>query len=278
MSLELTRELSVLTVIRIGLLLASLWLPSLHAAPEKLPAGLEIGICDDQAEWPPFIYFERASGKKGKQIVGYSVDVISRILNEAKISYSVQLLPWSRCVAELKLGKRFQLTLNVSHNPERARDFLFSRPYYRLHSYYFYSKHTFPDGLALASAQALKRYRLCGVAGFNYVPYGLTPDDLDTSARSLLQLPPKLHRDRCDVFVEKLEVMAGYTSLGQDILADFSLGYAPLPGIEPSPFHMMVSRQWPYASALIELLDAGINQLESKGELTRFKQRYRLSQ
>ena len=42
--------------------------PASAAAPPgdvaAILAGGKVGICDDDAEWPPYVYYQRAAGRK----------------------------------------------------------------------------------------------------------------------------------------------------------------------------------------------------------------------
>ena len=98
-----------------------------------LPSSIK--ICDDGDEWPPFSYYQRDDGTKTKQVVGYSVDYIQSILDKQKVAFSLELLPWKRCLADVKEGARAML-LSASRTPEREKDYLISKPYYAMTGIY----------------------------------------------------------------------------------------------------------------------------------------------
>ncbi|HEY0589989.1 MAG TPA: transporter substrate-binding domain-containing protein, partial [Pseudoduganella sp.] len=169
-----------------------------------------IAICEDENEWPPYVYRQRgADGTPGK-LTGYAVDVISEILARNKISYSFDLIPWPRCQAVATLGKEYQMVLNLSYNPERQRNFLLTRAYYSTTTFYYYSRRHHSAGLKIAGLGDLRKQRVCGIHGYNYVNYGLPPGEVDQGARDFSTLIAKLHAGRCTLFLEKQEVMAGF--------------------------------------------------------------------
>lgn len=260
--------------VRIGALLWLLASPLLVRA-EQIPVGTVIPVCDDVQEWPPFSYFQRdASLQRTDQVNGYAIDVLNTILGRNGLHLSVQMVAWNRCLTELKEGRTYVLTPNVSYSHKRDTDYLLTRSYYSLHSFIFYSKRRYPDGLPVHSVADLKRYRLCGLLGYNYETYGLKPADMDVSANDFPTLVAKLYAGRCDLFIEKYEIIAGFTALGRDLIGDQALGRAPLPDVPPTPFYMMISRRYPKAAALRELLNDELTSMERSGELQRLWQPY----
>jgi len=96
-----------------------------------------VGICGDSGEWPPYIYFERDEGKKTERVAGFSIDVIGEVLDEEGIDYTIELLPWKRCLRNVEAGAASQIALDASYSEERAKSYFYSRPYYTVEPYYF---------------------------------------------------------------------------------------------------------------------------------------------
>ncbi|MEW9899280.1 transporter substrate-binding domain-containing protein [Chitinivorax sp. PXF-14] len=250
--------------------LAALLLAAGSSAWADLPDNLVVRVCDDTLEWPPFTYRKRdAAGRPGEEVVGYSIDVLRTILVREQIDFDVKLVPWSRCLAEARRGGTFNMLQNASASQERSRDFWMSRPYYRLNSYYFYSRKRFPAGLDIKGLADFKRYHVCGIHGFNYEPYGLQGDAIDQSSVSFRTLLKRIHLGSCDLFIEKIEVMQGYRSVGEPFIDDSALAHSAVPGIGPVPFHFLVSRAYANGEALVNVLNAGIDEMERSGKLQR---------
>lgn len=234
------------------------------------PSGISVAICDDENEWPPYSYYQRVDGKKTGAVVGFAVDVIDDIFSRHGVEYSIELIPWSRCLAVSTLGKDYAMVFNLSYNAERARSYHLSRPYYATTSYYYYSRRNHPKGLAIRGVADLKKYRVCGVQGYNYDGYGLHAGEVDQGARSFTALISKVKLGRCALFLEKDEVMTGYAAIGKNYLADPDIGKAPIPGMKPDLFYFGVSKRHPRAEELHAMIDEDLLQMESNGKLAEF--------
>jgi polar amino acid transport system substrate-binding protein len=220
-----------------GTLLAGLLTaPQAALALDAPHPPLTIAICDDENEWPPYSYYQRIDGVKTSHLVGFAVDVVHYIFSRHDVNYTIDLIPWSRCMAVASLGKEYGMVLNLSYNAERKRRFLLSRPYYATTSYYYYSRRNYPKGLAIHALADLKKYRVCGIQGYNYEGYGMASGEVDQGARSFPALISKVKLGRCSLFVEKNEIMNGYAVIGKNYLADPDIGRAPIPGVKPDFF------------------------------------------
>jgi polar amino acid transport system substrate-binding protein len=238
------------------------------AAPAAQAQNIaSVAICEDENEWPPYSYFLRAGGQRTRQVVGYAVDVIDEIFKRHQISYRIDMIPWTRCMAVAALGKEYQMVFNLSYNQDRVKNFLFSRAYYATTTYYFYSRKNNPQGLAITKPADVKKYRICGVRGYNYAGYGLAAGDVDQGSNDFGALIAKMQLGRCALFLEKLEVMAGYGAIGKDYLADPDIGKAPVPGMRPTLFYYGVSRNYPQAASLMATIDEELLRMEASGRL-----------
>ncbi|GLR14700.1 hypothetical protein GCM10007907_34900 [Chitinimonas prasina] len=247
------------------------------AALAASPAGTEtLRICDDGGGWPPYIWQDGSTADGTPILKGYSVDVLKRIADDAGLDFKIDMLPWERCQALLKRGM-YELALGASLNPERERDYMLSHAYYQTTSVYFYSRQRYPKGLAVQQLPDLKKYRVCGLHGYNYETYGLGPKDVDRGTSQFPQLIAKLHAGHCDLFIEKREVMVGFSLTDakmKRLLHDTRLTSAPVPGVTATSFHMMLSRATPRSRALLTLLNAGIDAMAENGELAKLRKRY----
>lgn len=233
-----------------------------------------IKICDDGAEWPPYSYFDRSQGRKSDQVIGYSVDVIEAIFSKHELKFTVELLPWARCQEKVAAGDDYQLALNASYNLERDRTYHLLAPYYSMSNYYFYSLKNHPNGLDIDSVQDLKKYSVCGISGYNYATYNLSDSEVDQGTKDFPALISKLHKGRCDLFVEKYEILAGFAAIGVPFLSDKALGKAPIPGMASTPFYMMLSRNYRHKAKLKKILDNGLDEMKKSGQLQEILNRY----
>jgi polar amino acid transport system substrate-binding protein len=261
-----------------GLACCLVALPGACAAAEAaasagpgLTRDAPIRVCEDEAEWPPFSYVQRIDGRKGPRVVGAVVDALDRILGRAGLRSTIEMLPWVRCLEGIKAG-RYDMALNASYTPERARDFLMTRAVYALDSSYYYSRQSHPQGLNIRTLADLKRWRVCGLIGYNYTTYGLQPADMDLSPPNFALMLRKVAHGRCDLFIEKRDIIAGLGLIDPLVaheLASPDIVSEPVPGVADTPFFMIVSRATARGPALLRLLDDGIEQLQASGEMAR---------
>ncbi|MES2298250.1 MAG: transporter substrate-binding domain-containing protein [Pseudomonadota bacterium] len=276
-NLDKPGHIRLLAGLALGATLA--WAPAraraTHEAVLEQPALRHANIisCDDSVEWPPFIRFERMQGKKTGQVTGYSIDVIKEIFGRHGIAHTAVLVPWARCLAELKSGKAYQMVLNATYSEQRSRDYLLTRPYYSTTNCYYYSRRGYPKGLFITGLADLKQYRVCGIYADNYTTYGFQPGEVDQGTGDFPALIGKLHAGRCALFLEKCEVMQGFMSVGKRYLDDPELAHASVPGMQAVPLYMMISRAYPHAAELKILLDAELTQMETSGRLAQLLKR-----
>ena len=232
-----------------------------------------IHIADDSAEWPPYTYYKRINGKKSDEIVGFSVDVIRDIFNNNNINFTITFLPWKRALLEVENGKQYQMLLSGSYSRERDKKYYLSKGYYSTTVYYFYSKKHHPDGMVINSTSDLKKYNIAGLRGYNYESYGINNHDIYKRLNNYNSLIPFLHANRCDLFLDIIELMSGYSQIGKNYLGDKDLAYAPAEGILPAIFQMMITKN-ELGKELKRIIDKGINRLEKSGRLAEMKKKY----
>jgi polar amino acid transport system substrate-binding protein len=240
-----------------------------NAAP--LAPNQTIRVCGQIAEWPPYLYFKRDLQGQTDEVIGYSADLLQWSLERKGLRYSIDMLPWKRCTESVRLGTHDMMT-DVASNPERARSYLVTRPYYAQHLVYFYDMAR--PAPAVATSADLKKLRLCAVNGYAYTAFGLDPAQIDTGAQDLTQSLLKLKNRRCDAVPERLEIALGYQALGKVDFKVLGIAYGVLPDLPPSSFHMMVSRNVPYAAELLAVLDEGIEYAGRSGEAKQLAARY----
>lgn len=218
-------------------------------------------VCADNAGWPPYTY------EYNNRVVGYDIDVLTLILQPDAIHYNVTLLPWARCLHLVQLGE-YHIVLSASFNEERARNYHMTQPYYTVQPSYIYNSKRFPDGLNITQPKDLLNYKVCGLQGYNYLPFGIQSTLVDRETRTFGQVVQKTLANRCDVFLARYEVLGGFAQLGENYLRDGLVAVA-VPTIAAEPFYMLISRAYPYATALVEQLNTGIESLAKDGQLDR---------
>lgn len=116
-------------------------------------------------------------------------------------------------------------------------------------------------------------YQVCGLSGYNYDGFGLDSDKVDRQTRTFEQVVQKTLAGRCDLFLARFEILAGFALTGNDHLQN-SLKAEPIPGIDGDKFYMMVSRSYENGPELVEILNEGIQRLRNNGALSGILRSY----
>lgn len=235
--------------------------------------GKTISITDDGSEWAPYTYYKRVDNKVTNEIIGYSVDVIKEIFDKNGINYTIELLPWKRAQMEVETGNDYQMFLSGSYNEERSKKYYISLPYYSTSAYYFYSKHNYPNGISIKTKTDLKKYRLAGLLGHNYTNYGINPDEIYTGASTYKAVFTQINHNRYDLFLESLEIIAGYSAIEENILADPDLGYGRVPEMKSVDFYMMFTKN-EVGKELKRVVDNEIRAMEKSGRMKELLRKY----
>lgn len=235
-----------------------------------------VKICDDEGGWPPYVYYEMKDGKKTNKLIGYAVDAFDYIAKKNNFTYELLMVPWKRCLDNVKnYNDEYAMLLEFSKTPEREKEFLITEAYYTTKSAVFYNKKKFKDGLNIKALGDLKKYKGCGLAGYNYTIYGYKEGELDQGTKTMDRVVAKLKEDRCDFFPEKLEIVAGFGKTGGvKIIGDPEIGYEILTMVPESPFYMAVSRKYPQADELLKMVNDTIKEMTQKGEIKKLEQKW----
>ena len=233
---------------------------SLSAA--TIPEGTTINSCGDGGGWPPYTY-----ETPNNEVVGYDVDILGKIFSKHKLKSRIEMTAWKRCLKLADEGREYQMVPSSSFNKERDKTYLLTRHYYTITPGFFYIAKNFPNGLKIKKVSDFKKYNVCGLLGYNYSSFRVPKEDIETGTRSFDQVVEKTHRERCDLFLARYELFAGFAKMGTDYIQDYGLKFSSIPGVESEKFHIMISRNYQYAKELKELLDKEISLLDAKGQL-----------
>ena len=270
------------SVIKYQILVILTWLIVMNPvkAQDQPPelVGKDIHICDDGGEWAPFTYFMRNNGVKTKKIVGYSVDVIQQIFSKYKISYTLKLLPWKRCLSGVEKGTKYDMLLSASKNREREKKFVISESYYVTTPHYYWSKKHHPKGLDIKVPTDMNNYKIGTVRGFAnslLVKHNVDVSKMDDGASNMKALVKKLHLGRIDVFEEGWEILVGMSATGfYDFVHDKDLGRAQFPRAEKNKYYMMFTKQNSVGSALKKIFDREFTLMKASGEFNKMLNKY----
>lgn len=236
----------------------------------------ELQICDDQAEWPPYMYFPRKNGVADKsQLTGATKDLIDRIFATSGISYSIKLLPWKRCLNEVVEGDTYEVFADASSNEERLKSYHRTKATYKTTEGLFFSKKRFPNGLDLSKASDINQYKLCGILGYNYNNYFKlgVKKEVDMGVNHARKAFQKLENGRCEVFLSTIAPIFGAVAINQFSLSP-QIDHTTLPGGQGTAFYFWVSKKSPRATVLLETINTAIDKLYGNGEANKIFKKY----
>ncbi|MCZ4324279.1 substrate-binding periplasmic protein [Pseudomonas anguilliseptica] len=246
--------------------LALLGLPCLAAPPVQICLG-------DSNEWPPYTYWQRTDGEVDRsRLTGAASTLVLEILQRLQLPYEVHYMPWARVqqeLADFAEKGRCELTWDASYNAERAAYAHYSARLYETRLGLFYSAQRFAEVPLPALLQNLQPYRVCGVIGYNYQPFGLgEPIKRFPSIQQNLDM---LQRQRCDFFPSEIEPLYGGLALGI-YQGHEQLRHVPL--VATKAFFLLVSKGSPRGESLVRQFDRQLEQLQASGEAQQIFQRF----
>jgi polar amino acid transport system substrate-binding protein len=220
-----------------------------------------VKVCADP-DPPPWTYWKRdASGQKSAEFVGFSVDVLNAAFG--RIGKTVEFhgeLPWSRCLVMVEEGQ-MDFAMDAYFDADRAKRFAYTTHYNTLTPQIFFRR---ARPVRVQSLSDLKSLKGCGMNGASYSHYGLNASDLDLGP-GYDNMIKKLKAERCDYFVEELEVIAGYKIIGTDYLSDPAIANSPVPLAKAPAKHLITAKNGPWAK-LIAPLDNALKAVIKSGE------------
>jgi polar amino acid transport system substrate-binding protein len=246
------------------------------AKPAMSFDGEIINICNDDAEWPPYAFLlrDKVDGSKTSRIVGYDLDFLNRVFKKHKLKYSYELTPWKRCLNEVEKGGTHVMLTSAAYSKERDKKYLLTDAYYTVQPHYFYTYSNHPEGLIIKHRKDFTRYRVCGLRGYNYKNFGIPLIDLDIGAKTFEQVIKKTKRERCDIFLARFEIFVGFKHVGKNYIRLHNLATEPMPDVPGDKFHIMISRNYPHAEKLRDIINQEIRELRASGEDKVLMSRY----
>jgi len=235
-----------------------------------LYAAETIHICDDAAEWPPFIFKDKSENNK---LVGISVEIADNVFKKIGKNYKIDLIPWKRClylVEHYDKVHKYEMFMDGSYSKERAEKFYLTEPIYSLHPAIWFNKNEFTKKSIM---QIIKNdpdsLRYCDVNGYQVEKYhkflGVSKDKkIDQGARTSCDAIKKIAENRCDAMIAAYEGMIGYKVTGKCKFPD-NISYVLLPVRVTPKFYMFISKKYPKARVLLEEINGALKELKKDG-------------
>ena len=152
---------------------------------------------------------------------------------------------------------------------ERAEEYYLSIPIYKTRKGVFYSSRKYPAGIPISKLSDLNNFDICGIHGYNseymYTGDGLKKDKkIDTGAKSVHDALRKIASGRCDLLLTSIEPVYGAAQIGKYNIPKY-ISVIPMSEMEPTTFHIFISRSSPRAYELLTKINQAILILQHNG-------------
>ncbi|MDO9520541.1 MAG: transporter substrate-binding domain-containing protein [Pseudohongiella sp.] len=232
-----------------------------------------IRVCVDETGFPPFSY--DLPENRGR-VVGFNVDLLTMILDDAGVRAEYQMIPWRRCLAMAESGE-VDVLLDVQDSAERQRLLLIPASHYETRAAMLATARNRDLMQIITTKERLLALDVCRMPGWDtssvvpaseLIPAG-EPHNL-AAAVTMLRL------GRCDLVIYTAELFTGGLHSGAITPDDVEgINIYVVPWVqEKVPKFFGISRQAPAAQAIYNLLDSSIKELHANGELARLLSLY----
>jgi polar amino acid transport system substrate-binding protein len=116
------------------------------------------------------------------------------------------------------------------------------------------------------------KYQVCSILGYNLGNYKFNIEKIDKNAKTNQALIAKLKKKKCQLVIGYLEIWQTFEKMGKFDLK--GLGFVEIPESKPLEFHAMVSKKYPKAKKVIQIINDGLNELKADGFYKRVFQKY----
>lgn len=215
-----------------------------------------IAFCHDSEDRPPRFYLRDGEWQ------GQDIDVLDRLFADSPWRYRLDAVPWRRCLQSTEAGRQHQAVLSATYSVARAKHYYFSNSYYSHTPAYLYMASDDRPTPEITRPTDFYRYRVCGVAGFNYAGFNLSGKGIDQNAKDLPQLVDKLIAGRCDIALSRIEIIQGLKERDR-IPWPAALELRAIPRASLERYYIMVSHHAPNAQRLLRFINRGIERLST---------------
>lgn len=218
-------------------------------------------------EWAPYTS-KKLSGK------GYCSEIISNAFKKVGMDVKFKFLPWKRAEKEVSEGKSFGCYPYLI-SAERQKEFDFSDDIAFSRGVFFYRKDKLTNKPIWKEISDLKYLRIGGVIGYWYEKEKIFEKagiKVDYVAKDNLNVK-KLDKGRLDLII--LDEVQGWDmiKLTSENAKHFDTLDKPL---NESKLHIMVSKKYPNAKAIMDKFNLGLRQFKQQPEYFAILERFGL--
>jgi len=235
-------------------------------------SALTYNICDDAAEYPPYIY---------KNLKGYwtgiSYDLFGEVMKLTNQPWKFEPLEWNDCLDAVKNGKNHAL-LVAAYNNKRIKLYDYSSPFTNYTPMLFWKKSRWKNQPKITNVIQLLDWTICGTKGYSYEwLLGVSPKKFKNDFGSDRETVQGLLDNSCEFAPAPYEVIKGFELLGKLSLADIGYHANPAfnnPQSQKKKFlYLIVSKKNPPGN-LLEKFNDGLAQIKANGTYDRIYNQY----
>ena len=245
-----------------------MWILIVLGSFSSVALSQPVKLCTDDAEQPPYVYYQRVNGTADKaKLTGALIDLIAEAMKLANLEYSIETVPWKRCLREVQefdKAQTYEIAFHGTLNEDRLNAYYATTWIYARTGAFWYSKNKYPNGPSVNGYADLKNFKLCGLLGNNYTGYFVDNEIVDRNANDHQAVFTKVAKDRCDLFLSNLTIPLGKVTIGELKIPPEIVGKR-IPGATPGTFHMFISKTSPRAHTLLTLVNQALLTLEFRG-------------
>lgn len=239
------RKSLLISLLLIGILL---WIES-HLFAQTLEVPLATG------EWAPYTS-EKMEG------YGFFTEIVSATFKEMKHKPKYSFLPWRRGVKLIKIGKVFA-TFPYIVTKERQKSFDFSEKVAFTTGRFFYYTKKLPQGVPYETLSDLKPYEIVGGIGYWYeTPFkeAKLKTHWSPTDKEMIKM---LYKKRVDL--ASIDELVGWQVIRQLYPQEIQFFKTLRKPLNQSSLHLMISRKYPGAPALVKQFNAALKRIHQKG-------------
>lgn len=246
-------------------------------------ASEPVRICHDQAEYPPYLFWQRNEGKIDRsKVVGPVAELLAEIFKIVDLEHSIELIPFKRCEQEVyRFGstKQYEMFALATAQKSRLEKAWVVGPIFRMSPGILYSTKKYPNGIPFKKMETIIEkgmpgYMVCGLFGNNYGGFGAGAKGIDQGSKDNNALLRKILLGRCDVAYSGIGQYVGGKYVGRSMVDGIGFQVLTSEDSFTNTFYFFVSKSSPRAYELTTKINQALKQLDRSGITDKIYRKY----
>jgi len=232
-----------------------------------------VRVCDDVAEYPPYVVRSRDDKSKA---AGATHDLLAILFERMGIRYKVDLLPWKRClvsVEQFSSSKGYEAFVNASYSNERAEKYLVSQPLYSISNAYWYDQRRHKQQ-PLNGLSNVGDFSFCSMRGYNTEWLSKVAPKVKFEQMNSYDAGFRMMESgRCDLMLGAIPVIRGLEQINGKAFSSHSKPVI-FPEALANTYHLYVSRNSPRGEELIQRFNETLAALQAENIVEEIYREY----